>query len=111
MKKVGGSSLGALAISVGLLGAGGAGAAEVPTALAATGCGYYFGLGGYTYVESLKVTGTSCKTGRTLVKHRGNLHGWRCSKKVLSRSPTQYIARETCVSASKHVVYTFSQNT
>jgi hypothetical protein len=99
MKKVGGWSLGALAVAVGLLGACGSAAADAPTAMAATGCGYYSGLGGYAYIESLKVTGTSCRTGRTLVQHRGHLHGWSCSKKVLSHSPTQYIGRETCVSS------------
>jgi hypothetical protein len=110
MNKIGLRWLGALAVSVGLVGAEPSNAAPRPIARAARSCGYYDGLGGYTYVESLTVTRTSCRTGRKLVQRRGKVRGWHCSRKVLSRSPTQYVGRETCTSARKRVVYTFSQN-
>jgi hypothetical protein len=100
---------GILAMAVGLFAVCNAGAVDV--ARVATGCGYYSGLGGYTYVESLRVTETTCATGRQLVLHRGHVRGWRCARKVLSRSPTQYIGRETCTDARRRVAYTFTQNT
>jgi hypothetical protein len=66
---------------------------------------------GYSYVTSLSVSRTNCKSGLNLVKHHGHLRGWGCKKKLLDRSPVQYDARMTCKSGAKQVVWTFTQNT
>jgi hypothetical protein len=66
---------------------------------------------GYTYLTSLQVTGTSCATGVKVVRSKASLKGWRCTRKVLDKSPVQYDARETCRSGKRQVVYGFTQNT
>jgi hypothetical protein len=86
--------------------------ARAPRAHAAGSCGIGSGHGyGYTYLTSLKVTKTSCATGRSVAKHHGHVRGWKCSTKRLAASPVQYEARVTCKSGSRQVVWTFSQNT
>ena len=85
--------------------------AHSPRARAAGSCGIGSGHGyGYTYLTSLKVTNTSCATGRSVAKHHGHVRGWRCSTKRLATSPVQYESRVTCKSGSRQVVWTFSQN-
>jgi hypothetical protein len=86
--------------------------AHGPQASAAGGCGVGAGHGyGYTYLTSLKVTRTSCTTGKSVAKHHGHVNGWKCSTKRLATSPVQYESRVTCKSGSRQVVWTFSQNT
>ena len=86
--------------------------AHSPRAGAAGGCSVGSGQGyGYTYLTSLKVTNTSCTTGKTVAKHHGRVSGWKCSTKRLATSPVQYESRVTCTSGSRQVVWTFSQNT
>ena len=86
--------------------------AHAPRAHAAGSCGIGSGHGyGYTYLTSLKVTKTSCATGRSVAKHHGHVKGWKCSTKRLATSPVQYESRVTCKSGSRQVVWTFSQNT
>lgn len=86
--------------------------AQPPRARAAASCGVGSGHGyGYTYLTSLKVTRTSCSTGKRVVKRHGHVRGWRCSKKRLATSPVQYDDRETCSQSRRRVVWTFTQNT
>jgi hypothetical protein len=86
--------------------------AHGPRAKAAASCGVGSGHGyGYTYLTSLKVTRTSCATGKSVAKHHGHVKGWKCSTKRLGTSPVQYESRVTCKSGSRQVVWTFSQNT
>jgi hypothetical protein len=91
---------------------GAAAIAHQPVAHAAASCGVGSGLGyGYTYLTSLTVRGTSCSTGRHVVKHHGKVSGWHCTKKRLATNPTQYQERETCTKGSRRVKWTYSQNT
>jgi hypothetical protein len=92
-------------------------------ARAATTCraGKYPGSG---YFTSLKVTHTSCSTGRKLevayyhcrlrhgVKGRctSRVMGYRC-KEVRNSIPTEIDARVTCTSGSRKIVHTYQQNT
>jgi hypothetical protein len=86
--------------------------AHAPQARIAGSCGVGSGHGyGYTYLTSLKVTRTSCSTGKSVAKHHGHVKGWKCSTKRLATSPVQYEARVTCKSGSRQVIWTFSQNT
>lgn len=110
-----GMSLRAGAVAVGaalaVLGAS-AGALAQPAAHVAGGCSVGSGEGyGYTYLTSLTVSHTTCTVGKRLVRKKGKVSGWHCTKKVLDRSPDQYDARETCTKSSSRVTYTFTQNT
>ena len=88
------------------------GSAQAATAHAARSCGVGNGEGyGYTYLLSLSVRNTNCSTGKSVVRHHGHLRGWRCSRKVLDRSPTQYDAKMSCSSGRRRVYYTYTQNT
>jgi hypothetical protein len=85
--------------------------ASSPTARVASGCGVGAGRGfGYTYLTSLSVKKIGCANGRSVVKHRGG-KGWRCTKKRLASSSTQYDDRESCRSGSRQVVWTFTEDT
>ena len=58
-----------------------------PQARIASACSVGSGEGyGYAYLTSLSVKRTSCSTGKSLVRHKGRLRGWHCSRKVLQRS-------------------------
>jgi hypothetical protein len=86
--------------------------ARSPQARAAGNCGVGNGKGyGYTYLTSLKVTRTSCSTGKNVAKHHGHVGGWHCSTKRLATSPVQYESRVTCKGGSRQVIWTFTQNT
>lgn len=95
----------------------GALAAAVPAAAqtraqVAGGCGVGGGQGyGYSYLTSLKVSGTSCATGRRLARHHGNARGWRCHRTIVDRSRVQYDARMSCSSGHRRVWWTYTQNT
>ncbi|MGO9753380.1 MAG: hypothetical protein ACLP8S_15930 [Solirubrobacteraceae bacterium] len=82
------------------------------TARIAAACSVGSGRGyGYTYLDKLAVKNTSCATGKNVARHKGRLSGWRCSKKVLDRSPVQYDAQMSCSSGGRRVNYTYTQNT
>jgi hypothetical protein len=86
--------------------------AQPPVAQTAGSCGVGSGHGfGYTYLTSLSVRGTGCSTGKSVAKHHGKVHGWRCSKKRLATSPVQYDERETCTSGGRHVQWNYTENT
>jgi hypothetical protein len=86
--------------------------AHQPVASAAARCGVGSGQGyGYAYVTSLIVHGTSCSTGKTIVKHHGKISGWSCTKKRLVTSPVQYLERERCTSGSRRVQWVYTENT
>jgi hypothetical protein len=88
-----------------------AASASPPIATIAGGCGVGTGEGyGYTYLLKLSVKGTSCTTGKKVVRHKGRLSGWHCSKKVLQQDSIQVTAKMTCNSGRRHVTYTYSQN-
>jgi hypothetical protein len=88
------------------------GALAHPAAHNAAACSVGSGEGyGYTYLTSLSVSHTTCATGVKLVRHKGKLSGWRCTKKVLDTSPVQYDARMTCTDHSSRVTYMVTQNT
>jgi len=104
-------AVGAVVISLGFV-VGAAARPRAPVAHAAKACSVGTGEGyGYTYLTSLKVTDTTCTTGKTLVRHKGKLKGWRCTTKILDRSPVQYDARKTCSDHRKRVVFAYTQNT
>lgn len=82
---------------------------------------------GSGYFTSLRVSHTSCRTGRKVAlahyrcrrKHgvRGHCHHrvlrFRCreSRPSSARIPTQYSARVTCTRGSRRVVFVYQQNT
>ncbi len=66
---------------------------------------------GYSYLTWLWVSKTSCASGKNLAKHHGNLSGWRCTQKILDRSPVQYDAQKTCKRAAAQVQWKYTQNT
>jgi hypothetical protein len=83
-----------------------------PAAHSAGSCSVGDGKGyGYTYLTALSVSGTSCASGRGVVRSHGRARGWRCARKLLDRSSVQYDARWTCTSGSRRVVWTFAENT
>jgi hypothetical protein len=65
---------------------------------------------GYTYLTSLSVSHTRCRTGRTLAKKHGHSGGWHCSKTILDNSTFQYDAQVRCTSGSRRVKWTYTQN-
>ena len=79
---------------------------------------------GATYVTSLSTSGTSCGTGKSVVKafnscrhkhgaggHCGSkVKGFKCSEKR-SNGVGQYISKTTCKNGGKSVKFTYSQNT
>ncbi len=86
-------------------------ARQATSAQAPTNCKVGNGQGyGYTYLLSLQVKNTTCSVGITLVRHKGKLKGWRCTKKVLDQSPVQYDASMTCSNGSKQAIYKYTQN-
>lgn len=102
----------ALAATALATGATGAAARSAPQASAAGSCSVGSGYGyGYSYLTSLRVTDTSCATGRSLAKHHGHVRGWSCHGRRLDTSPVQYDERVTCRSGQRQVVWTYTQNT
>ncbi len=100
-----------LALAVTAVGSAGATASN-PVAQKAGTCSVGNGRGyGYSYLTYLWVYRTSCSTGRSLAHKHGRAHGWRCSRRILDRSPVQYDARMTCHSGSRQVQWTYTQNT
>jgi hypothetical protein len=108
--------------------AGGAVASAGPQAHAAKSCHLSSseqrnGLGA-SYVTSLSVSGTSCSTGKSVVRAYHacrRAHGWKgkcghkvngysCSRKIQASSSVQYDAKVTCKNGSRRVVHTYTQN-
>jgi len=86
--------------------------AHGPVAHAAGSCSVGSGRGyGYTYLDTLSVTRTSCATGKSVAKKHGHVTGWHCSTKRLATSAVQYQSRVSCSSGARRVVWTFTQNT
>jgi hypothetical protein len=79
---------------------------------------------GASYVTSLNVSGTSCATGKAVVRAYHacrRAHGWkgkcghkvkhyRCSRRILDSTSFQYDAKVTCKRGSKRVVHTYTEN-
>jgi hypothetical protein len=65
----------------------------------------------YSYLTYLAVSKTSCDTGRYLAHKHGHVSGWRCTRKTLDHSPTQWDGSVSCWSRGRHVVWSFAQNT
>lgn len=98
----------------------------VPAPALAAGCKVGSGQGlGPSYVTSLTVHHTSCKSGKRLVrayyrcrKAAGGVKG-RCTKRVLGYRcretrhgiAIQFDARVTCTAGKRKVVHTYTQNT
>ena len=90
--------------------AAGAASASGPVAHAAGTCGIGNSRGyGYSYLTSLWVSNTSCKTGRTIALHHGG-SGWSCKKTTLDSSRVQYDARVSCSKGSGRIKWTYTQN-
>jgi hypothetical protein len=109
-------SLVAAVSALALTAAGGATAS--PTVSAAGGChlsSHDQRHSGPTYLTSLRVRSTSCRTGKAVVRsyhrHRGHVSGWSCHRRILDKSRFQYDARVTCKRGGKRVIWTYSQNT
>lgn len=81
---------------------------------------------GPTYVTSLRVTATSCATGKRLVtayyrcrtadggadgRCTKRVSGWRCREKRGAAIPTQFDASVTCRKGRARVVHTYTQFT
>ena len=81
---------------------------------------------GPTYVTKLKVAGTSCATGKSVVKayytcrksnggRAGTCHhkvlGWGCSEHRFNKISTQYDSNVTCKKGTKRVWHTYTQYT
>jgi hypothetical protein len=124
------SSLGiaSLVVVVAAIAAGGASAGPRATASALHRCdisGQQRDLGA-SYVTSLKVDGTTCHTGKKVVRHfhacrinaggaNGKCHrevlGYSCSEHRFDAVPhVQYNSRVTCRKGGRRVKHTYTQN-
>jgi uncharacterized membrane protein len=76
---------------------------------------------GTTYVISISVSGTSCRSGRSLIRSFHDcrpgksgkcpsVKGYSCSERR-EKGPTQYDSRVTCRKGSKTVKHTYTQFT
>lgn len=97
-----------------------------PQAQAAKGCsikGKEQKLGA-TYVYTLRVKGTSCANGKTVLKAyhscrkngkgkrcRKKVKGYKCSERRSNVISTQYDAKVTCKKGGRAVSFTYTQNT
>ena len=81
---------------------------------------------GATYVISLRVSGTSCRNGKRVVRAfhacrkrnggrdgrcRSLVLGYRCSERRLNVIPSQYDARVRCKKPGREVFHRYTQNT
>jgi hypothetical protein len=75
---------------------------------------------GTTYVLSIRVSGTSCRSGRKLIRafHRcrpgkagkcPSVDGYSCSEHRFNKSKTSYDSGVTCHKGSKVVKHTYTQ--
>jgi hypothetical protein len=77
---------------------------------------------GTTYVLSINVSGTSCRSGRRLIRafhacrpgktgHCARVSGYSCSESRYDKIKTQYSGRVTCRNGSRVVKHTYTQFT
>ena len=105
----------------------GAALAAAPAHAATRNCNVQRDAGSYgvTYVTSLKVTNTSCASGKKVVrafnrcrKASGGIKG-HCTRRVLGYRcretrtdiKTQFSSKVTCRDGTRRVVFTYTQNT
>jgi hypothetical protein len=100
-----------------------AASAAGPDATASKGCDIGTGRGyGTTYVTSISVRGTSCRSGKRLIRsfhgcrpgksgRCGRVRGYSCSERRFDKIRTQYSSRVTCRDGGKVVKHTYQQNT
>lgn len=105
----------------------GAAIAATPAHAATRNCDVQRDAGSYgvTYVTSLKVTNTSCASGKKLIrafnrcrKANGGIKG-HCNRTVLgyrcretrTAIKTQFSSKVTCRNGTRRVVFTYTQNT
>jgi hypothetical protein len=112
----------ALALLTAVLLAPSASATE-PVATASKSCSVGNSRGyGTTYVLSIKVSGTSCRAGRSVIRafhdcrrgksgKCGHVKGYSCSEKRFDKIRTQYSSRVTCRKGGKTVKHTYQQFT
>ena len=97
-----------------------------PTATAATKCGLSSKPRAYgpTYVTSLRVSGTSCRNGRKLVRgyyscrirnggrrgHCSGVYGYHC-RETRTSSPVQFDALVKCSKSGRSIAHRYTQNT
>ena len=77
------------------------------------------------YFTSLRVSGVSCSTGKSVArehyrkrvrrggkdgKYNGSVKGWSCRESSRSKTSTELNARVTCRRGGKRVVFTYQQN-
>lgn len=92
-----------------------------PSASAARTCSVLGGRHlGFSYVLSLRATGTTCATARSVVRSyhscrpRGGrcahrIRGFSCSDHRIANSPAEYDARGTCAKRGASIRFTYSQ--
>jgi hypothetical protein len=98
-------------------------AAAAPAAEAAKRCDIGAGTGyGTTYVTSIRVSSTSCRSGKRVIKayhacrpgragrcgHR--VRGYRCNEGSRDKSPVQYDAKVVCRNGGNVVTHRYTQN-
>jgi hypothetical protein len=80
---------------------------------------------GATYVLTIRVSGTSCRRGRRIVKayHEcrfrrggrdgrcGSFSGYRCEERRFNKIASQYDARARCKKGGREVFHIYTQNT
>jgi hypothetical protein len=99
-------------------------AAGEPRAQASRTCDVGDGRGyGTTYVTTLSVRGTSCRSGRKVVRafhacrpgKKGRCHhavlGYSCSERRYNKISTQYDSKVSCSKGSRRVKHTYTQFT
>jgi hypothetical protein len=97
--------------------------AASPSASAAKGCSVGDSRGyGTTYVLKISVRGTSCRSGKRLIRafhgcrpgksgRCGRVSGYSCSESRFDRISTQYSSRVTCRKGGRTVKHTYQQFT
>jgi hypothetical protein len=92
-------------------------------ATAAKGCSVGDSRGyGTTYVLKISVRGTSCRSGKRLIRafhgcrpgksgRCGRVRGYNCSESRFDRISTQYSSRVTCRKGGNRVKHTYQQFT
>ena len=106
------------------LGAPGGAAATAPQAVAAKGCGVNTSPGAYgpTYTHALRAKGTSCRSGRRVIKgwnncrgggkgRCGKTFGYRCKERRANVIRTQFDSLVTCKKRGKKVSFRITQFT
>jgi hypothetical protein len=117
------TALAVLAAAAALVPAAGAAGAAEPVATASKSCrvgderSY-----GTTYVTVIRVSNTSCRNGRKLIRayHAcrpgksgkcSSVKGYSCSERRYNKGPTSFDSDVTCRNASKTVKHTYTQFT